>query len=43
VVTLPDYPLSVAPTQLQRVVNTMIQFGMLSRNDSSFKITNMTG
>jgi NitT/TauT family transport system substrate-binding protein len=43
VVTLPGYPLSVAPKQLQRVVNTMVQFGMLPRKDSSFKITSMTG
>jgi NitT/TauT family transport system substrate-binding protein len=43
VMTLPDYPLSVTPVQLQRVVNTMVQFGMLPRKDASFKITSMTG
>jgi NitT/TauT family transport system substrate-binding protein len=39
----PDYPLSVAPTQLQRVVDTMVQFGMLPQKDAPFRITKMTG
>jgi NitT/TauT family transport system substrate-binding protein len=43
VVNVPGYPLSVSPTQLQRVVDTMVQFGMLPRSDASFKITAMTG
>jgi NitT/TauT family transport system substrate-binding protein len=43
VMNLPDYPLSVAPTQLQRVVDTMVEFGMLPKKDISFKITKMAG
>ena len=43
VLNVPEYPLSVTPTQLQRVVDTMVQFGMLPRNDASFKVTAMTG
>jgi NitT/TauT family transport system substrate-binding protein len=43
VMTLPDYPLSVTAAQLQRVANTMVQFGMLPQKDASFKITSMTG
>jgi NitT/TauT family transport system substrate-binding protein len=43
VIALPDYPLSVDPTQLQRVVNEMVQFSLLPRPDASFKITRMTG
>jgi NitT/TauT family transport system substrate-binding protein len=43
VINLPDFPLSVAPAQLQRVVDTMVEFGMLPAKDISFKITQMTG
>jgi len=43
VIALPDYPLTVDPTQLQRVVNEMVQFTLLPRRDASFKITRMTG
>ena len=43
VIALPDYPLDVNPTQLQRVVDTMVQFSLLPSQDMSFKITNMTG
>jgi NitT/TauT family transport system substrate-binding protein len=43
VLNVPGYPLSVTPKQLQRVVDTMVQFGMLPRSDASFKITAMTG
>jgi len=43
VLNVPSYPLSVTPTQLQRVVDTMVQFGMLPRSDASFKVTAMTG
>lgn len=42
VMALPDYPLSTDPTQLQRVVDTMIEFGMLPPSDNSFKISSMT-
>ncbi len=43
VINLPDYPLSVSRAQLQRVVDTMVQFGMLPAKDISFEITKMTG
>jgi len=43
VISLPDYPLSVAPVQLQRVADAMVQFGMLPAKDASFKVTQMTG
>jgi NitT/TauT family transport system substrate-binding protein len=43
VINLPGFPLSVAPAQLQRIVDTMVQFGMLPPKDISFKITKMTG
>jgi NitT/TauT family transport system substrate-binding protein len=42
VIALPDYPLSVNPTQLQRVVDTMAQFALLPGNDRSFQMTTMT-
>lgn len=42
VTALPDYPLSVNPTQLQRVVDTMVQFGLLPPAQHPFKITTMT-
>lgn len=43
VIALPDYPLTVNPTQLQRVVDAMVQFNLLPSADMSFKITTMTG
>jgi NitT/TauT family transport system substrate-binding protein len=43
VLNLPDYPLSVSTAQLQRVVDAMVQFGMLPAKDISFEITKMTG
>jgi NitT/TauT family transport system substrate-binding protein len=43
VVNLPDFPLSVNPTQLQRVVDAMVQFGLLPSPDIAFKMTKMTG
>lgn len=42
-VALPDYPLTVNPGQLQRVVDAMIQFRLLPPGDKNFKITTMTG
>jgi NitT/TauT family transport system substrate-binding protein len=42
VVALPDYPLSVSDSQLQRVVDTMVQFSLLPSSDLSFKMSNMT-
>ncbi len=43
VINLPGFPLSVVPARLQRVVDTMVEFGMLPAKDISFKITKMTG
>jgi NitT/TauT family transport system substrate-binding protein len=43
VLSQPQYPVSVSATQLQRVVDTMVEFGMLPRKDLSFRITEMTG
>lgn len=43
VINLPNYPLSVSSTQLQRVVDAMVQFGMLPQKDISFNIREMTG
>jgi NitT/TauT family transport system substrate-binding protein len=43
VISQPDYPLTVTPVQLQRVVDAMVQFGMLPPKDLSFKVTTMTG
>jgi NitT/TauT family transport system substrate-binding protein len=43
VIALPDFPLAVNPTQLQRVVDTMVQFSLLPPQDTSFKMTRMTG
>jgi NitT/TauT family transport system substrate-binding protein len=43
VIALPDYPLTVDPTRLQRVVDAMVQFSLLPRQDMSLKITQMTG
>ncbi|MCL2582611.1 MAG: ABC transporter substrate-binding protein [Streptosporangiales bacterium] len=42
-VALPDYPLSVNPGQLQRVVDAMVQFSLLPPENRNFKITSMTG
>ena len=43
VMALPNFPLSVDPQQLQRVVDGMVQFGFVPASDSSFKISSMTG
>jgi NitT/TauT family transport system substrate-binding protein len=43
VINLPEFPLAVSPAQLQRVVDTMVEFGMLPGKDISFAITQMTG
>jgi hypothetical protein len=43
VINLPGFPLSVAQAQLQRAVDTMVEFGMLPPKDISFKMTKMTG
>jgi NitT/TauT family transport system substrate-binding protein len=43
VIALPDYPLSVSDSQLQRVVSTMVQFSLLPSSDLSLKMSSMTG
>ena len=43
VMALPNFPLSVDPQQLQRVVDGMIQFGFVPAADASFRISSMTG
>jgi NitT/TauT family transport system substrate-binding protein len=43
VVNLPQFPPAVSPAQLQRVVDTMVEYGMLPAKDISFRITQMTG
>jgi NitT/TauT family transport system substrate-binding protein len=43
VIALPDYPLAVSASQLQRVVDTMVQFSLLPPSDLNFKMTGMTG
>jgi NitT/TauT family transport system substrate-binding protein len=43
VINLPGFPPAVSRTQLQRVADTMVEFGMLPPKDISFKITEMTG
>jgi NitT/TauT family transport system substrate-binding protein len=42
-IALPNVPLSVNATRLQRVVNAMVEFGLLPAKDASFKISAMTG
>src|SRR6201999_1923212 len=37
-ISQPDYPLSVTPAQLQRVVDTMVEFGMLPPPDIAYKL-----
>jgi NitT/TauT family transport system substrate-binding protein len=43
VMALPNFPLSVDPQQLQRVVDGMVQFGFVPASDASFRISSMTG
>jgi NitT/TauT family transport system substrate-binding protein len=43
VIALPDYPLAISDSQLQRVVDTMVQFSLLPSSDLSFKMSGMTG
>jgi NitT/TauT family transport system substrate-binding protein len=40
---MPEYPVSVSTVQLQRVVDAMVEFGMLPESDISFKMSEMTG
>jgi NitT/TauT family transport system substrate-binding protein len=42
-IALPDFPLSVDPVRLQRVVNAMVEFGLLPRKYASFKVASMVG
>jgi NitT/TauT family transport system substrate-binding protein len=43
VMALPNFPLSVDPQQLQRVVDGMVQFGFVPASDASFRISSMIG
>lgn len=43
VMALPNFPLSVDPQQLQRVVDGMVRFGFVPSSDASFNISSMTG
>jgi len=43
VMALPDFPLSVNPQQLQRVVDDMVKFHFVSARDSSFQASSMIG
>jgi NitT/TauT family transport system substrate-binding protein len=43
VMALPEFPLSVDPPRLQRVLSAMIQFGFLPKKDASFQLATMTG
>jgi NitT/TauT family transport system substrate-binding protein len=43
VMALPEFPLSVDATQLQRVVDDMVQFGFVSASDASFRVSSMVG
>jgi NitT/TauT family transport system substrate-binding protein len=43
IMALPDFPLSVDPVRLQRVVDAMNAFGLLPAKDHSFRVSTMTG
>jgi NitT/TauT family transport system substrate-binding protein len=43
VMSLPQYPLSVDPQRLQRVLSAMVQFGFLPKKDASFPVASMAG
>jgi NitT/TauT family transport system substrate-binding protein len=43
VMALPEFPLSVDSTQLQRVVDDMVQFGFVPQKDASFRVSSMVG
>jgi hypothetical protein len=43
VMALPEFPLSVDSTQLQRVVDDMVQFGFVPASDASFLVSSMVG
>ena len=42
-ISLPSFPAGVDAVRLQRVVSAMLQFGLLSPKDQSFRIQAMTG
>jgi NitT/TauT family transport system substrate-binding protein len=42
-ISLPSFPLGVDPARLQRVVDAMLQFGILPQSDKNFRITSMIG
>lgn len=41
VMPLPEFPLAVDPTRLQRVLSLMVQFGFLPAKDSAYKMSSM--
>jgi NitT/TauT family transport system substrate-binding protein len=43
VMALPEFPLSVDSTQLQRVVDDMVQFGFVPASDATFRVSSMVG
>ena len=42
-ISLPSFPLGLDPARLQRVVDAMLQFGILPQSDKNFRITGMIG
>jgi NitT/TauT family transport system substrate-binding protein len=40
-ISLPTFPLGVDATRLQRVVSAMVRFGLLPRQDQSFRVSSM--
>jgi NitT/TauT family transport system substrate-binding protein len=42
-VSLPNFPTGVDPTRLQRIVDAMVRFGLLSKKFENFKISTIIG
>jgi NitT/TauT family transport system substrate-binding protein len=42
-ISLPSFPTGVDPVRLQRLVDAMLRFGLLPKQDDSFKIAAITG
>jgi NitT/TauT family transport system substrate-binding protein len=40
-VSLPEFPIGVDPTRLQRIVDAMVRFGLLPEKDAGFKISSI--
>lgn len=43
IVSLPNFPTSVDPIRLQRIVDAMLRFGLLSKQYEKFKISTIIG